>query len=94
MLARQAAVGQKRTYQLGAGYMGYLRLIRRHSSTQDGQMEQAELEVLLAAIPGVSEVSLHGLHPKGGYNVCCTIDQGSYDSVMSSLVANDWVSVI
>ena len=74
--------------------MGYLRLIRSHGSTQGGNMEQAELEALLAAIPGVSEVALHGRHLKGGYRVGCTIDKNSFDDVISSLEANGWISAI
>lgn len=74
--------------------MGYLRLIPSPGSTQDGQMEQAGLEALLAAMPGVSEVALHGRHPKGGYRVGCTIDKDSFDSVIASLEDNGWMSAI
>ena len=74
--------------------MGYLRLIRSYGSTQDGQMEQAGLEALLAAIPGVSGATLHGRHPKGGYRVDCTIGEDSFDSVIASLEAEGWISAI
>lgn len=57
-------------------------------------MEQAELEALLTAIPGISEVALHGRHPKGGYRVGCTIDKDSFDGVIASLEANGWMSAI
>ena len=74
--------------------MGYLRLIRSHGSKQDGQMEQAGLEALLATIPGVSAVALHGRHPKGGYRIGCTIEKNSFDSVISTLEDNGWMSAI
>lgn len=74
--------------------MGYLRLMRSHGSTQNSQMEQAGLEALLATMPGVSEVALHGRHPKGGYRVACSIDKNSFDSVIATLEANGWMSVI
>ena len=74
--------------------MGYLRLIRNHGSTQNSQIEQAGLEALLAAIPGVSEVALHGRHPKGGYRVACSIDKSSFDRVIATLETNGWMSAI
>lgn len=74
--------------------MGYLRLVRRDDSTQDSQMEQAGLEAVLATMPGVSEVALHGRHPKGGYRVACTIDNRSFDSVIAALEAKGWTSAI
>ena len=74
--------------------MGYLRLIRRDGVTQNSRVEQAGLAALLASMPGVSEVALHGRHPKGGYRVACSIDKRSFDSVIATLEANGWMSVI
>lgn len=74
--------------------MGYLRLIRRNESTPISQMEQAGLESLLATMPGVSEVVLHGRHPKGGYRVGCSIDKSCFDSVIAALEAKGWMSAI
>ena len=74
--------------------MGYLRLIRNHGSTPNSQIEQAGLEALLATIPGVSEVALHGQHPNGGYRVACSIDKNSFDRVIATLETNGWMSII
>lgn len=74
--------------------MGYLRLVPRYDLTRDKEEEQAGLKALLATIPGVSEVFMHGRHPKGGYRVDCTIDEKCFDSVITALEHEGWMSAI
>ena len=74
--------------------MGYLRLVPRHGLTRDKEVEQAGLIALLATIPGVSKVALHGQHPKGGYRVDCKIDAERFESVIATLELEGWMSSI
>jgi hypothetical protein len=74
--------------------MAYLRLIRKDSAAHDKVVEQTGLLALLATMPGVSEVALHGEHPKGGYRVACTIDRDYFDSVIAALEGAGWMSAI
>lgn len=74
--------------------MGYLRLIHRRGTIYDKELEQARLLALLLTIPGVSEVNLHGEHPKGGIRAACTFDRDAFDDVIATLERAGWMAVI
>ena len=74
--------------------MGYMRLVRRYGSIEDKETERSKLLVLLATTPGISDIVLHGEHPKGGYRVGCTIEKDGFDSVISAIEREGWMSAI
>lgn len=74
--------------------MGYMRLVRRYGSVDDKETERTELLVLLATIPGISGVVLHGEHLKGGYRVGCTIENNAFDNVISLIEDAGWMFAI
>lgn len=74
--------------------MGYLRLIRKHGAAQDKETERAGLSAQLDTIPRLTKVASLRDHPKGGYRVDCTIDTEHFDSVITALECEGWMSAI
>lgn len=74
--------------------MGYLRLVRRQGEMRYTPGEQSALLSLLIALPGVSAARIDEVHPKGGYRVSCNIATETFDEVIASLAANNWMSAI
>jgi hypothetical protein len=74
--------------------MGYMRLVRRYDSIEDKETERRNLLVLLATIPCISDVVLHGEHPKGGYRIGCTIEKDGFDSFISAIEGDGWMLAI
>jgi len=52
-----------------------------------------QLLALLQSAPGVENVEIVGVHPKGGYRTKFELSAGSVDAFLALLDANDWMSV-
>jgi hypothetical protein len=71
----------------------YQRLMRRRGATTHTDDERMQLLALLQGAPGVDNVEIVGVHPKGGYRTTFDLSADSIDSFLALLDANDWMSV-
>lgn len=71
----------------------YHRLLRRHNSTQHTDAERRELLQVLTSGPGVRDVGIIEVHPKGGYRTTFDLAPESIDAFISYLDEKDWMSV-
>lgn len=74
--------------------MGYLILMTRTADMVYSAEEQASLLSLLTNTPGVSNAQIIGVHPKGGYDISCSIRKEEFEQAMIDLHKNGWLSVI
>jgi len=71
----------------------YQRLMRRKGETTHTDDERAQLLALLENAPGVQNVEILGVHPKGGYRTTFDLPVDSIGPFLDLLEANDWMSV-
>lgn len=71
----------------------HLRLLRRTETTAHTDEERAQLLNFLQSIPGVAQVEIIGVHPKGGYRVTLSISSANIDDLLAKLEAKDWLPV-
>lgn len=71
----------------------YQRLMRRRGETTHTDNERMQLLALLQSAPGVKNVEIFGVHPKGGYRAAFDLPAESIDTFLALLDANDWMSV-
>jgi hypothetical protein len=72
----------------------YLRLMRRCGVTTHSEEERNALHDLLTQVPGVSQVEIKELHPKGGYRVTLVVPPNSMDGFITCLEERDWMAVL
>jgi hypothetical protein len=66
--------------------------MRRKGETTHTSDERMQLLALLQGAPGVANVEIVGVHPKGGYRTTFDLSADSIDSFLALLDANDWMS--
>lgn len=66
----------------------------RQSMIPHSEDERDTLLKLLKDAPGISEIELQGLHPKGEYMVLLTITEESLDDFIDLLERGNWMSVL
>jgi len=71
----------------------YQRLMRRKGETAHTDDERMQLLALLQGVPGVENVEIVGVHPKGGYRTTFDLSVDSIDAFLARLEADDWMSV-
>lgn len=71
----------------------YQRLIRRKSPTAHTEHERAQLLALIQCVPGIQNVEIVEVHPRGGYRTRFYLPVESNDALIKALDANDWMSV-
>ena len=67
--------------------------MRRRGATTYTDEERMQLLALLKGAPGVENVEISGVNPKGGYRTTFDLSTDSIDSFLALLDANDWMSV-
>jgi hypothetical protein len=67
--------------------------MRRKGVTTHTDDERMQLLALLQSAPGVDNVEIVGVHPKGGYRTTFDLSIDSIDAFLALLEANDWMSV-
>jgi hypothetical protein len=72
----------------------YHRLMRRRTANVYTDSERAELFQLLLSAPGIKDVEIIELHPKGGYRTQFDFSQDALDDFIAYLDDHDWTFAI
>lgn len=71
-----------------------MRQYHRFMNFASEQLGQAALEEALRNAPGASEVTILGVHPKGGYRAQLELAPDAIDDFIAYLDAKGWRSVL